>query len=198
MRAYVLHILYGPLVAAAVCLLAACGTSPRPSFYTLSADASLEAAPNTMPLRVIVGPVTVPELVDKPQIVTRREPNEVGINEFARWGEPLKENIARTLAADLSRLLGSDNVSVYPQGPDVKPYQVRVDVMRFESVPGDSVTLDALWTVRSPDSTARFDGHTVAHESTDGAGFDAIAQAHSRALAQMSRQIAAAIGTMRH
>ncbi|KND59074.1 hypothetical protein BVER_02599 [Candidatus Burkholderia verschuerenii] len=191
MRAHVLSI------ASALCLLAACGGSPRPSFYTLSPDASLEAAPNTTPLRVTVGPVTVPELVDKPQIVTRREPNEVNINEFARWGEPLKENIARTLAADLSRLLGSDNVSVYPQGADVKPYQVRVDVMRFESVPGDSVTLDALWTVRSADGASRFDGHTVAHETAEGAGFDAIAAAHSRALAQMSRQIAGAIGTMR-
>jgi uncharacterized protein len=174
-------------------VLASCGGSPSPSFYTLSADATLERMSNVAPLRVTVGPVTVPDLVDKPQIVTRRAPNEVSVNEFARWGEPLKENIARTLAADLSRLLGSENVSVYPQGADVKAYQVRVDVMRFDSAPADAVTLDALWTVRSPDGKSRFDGHTVAHEKAEGEGFDAIAAAHSRALAQMSRQIAAAI-----
>jgi uncharacterized protein len=178
--------------------LTGCGSSPGPSFYTLSPDAALERVSTTAPIRVTVGPVTVPDLVDKPQIVTRRAPNEVAINEFERWGEPLKENIARTLAADISRLLGSDNVSVFPQGADVKPYAVRVDVMRFDSMPGDSVTLDALWTVRAPDGASRFDGHTVVHESTSGEGFDGIAAAHSRALSQMSRQIAAAIVQMRH
>ncbi|WP_277183247.1 membrane integrity-associated transporter subunit PqiC [Caballeronia sp. BR00000012568055] len=178
--------------------LAACGSSPTSSFYTLSPDTTLERLSTTVPLRVSVGPVTVPELVDKPQIVTRRAPNEVSINEFARWGEPVKENIARTLAADMSRLLGSDNVSIYPQGADVKAYAVRVDVMRFDSTPADSVTLDALWTIRAPDGASRFDGHTVVHKQTTGDGFDAIAAAHSRAVSEMSKQIAAAIVQMRH
>jgi uncharacterized protein len=181
----------------ALSVLAGCSSSPAPSFYTLSPDASLQPLSNTAPVRVTVNPVTVPDLVDKPQIVTRREPNEVSINEFARWGEPLKENIARTLAADLGRVLGTDTVSVFPQSADVKPYQVRVDVMRFDSVPGDSVMLEALWTIRAADGVSRFDGHTVVRENVTATGFDAIAAAHSRALAQMSRQIAAAIVKMR-
>jgi uncharacterized protein len=182
--------------AAACVMLSACGGSPRPSFYTLSPDTAIERMSTATSVRMTVGPVTVPDLVDKPQIVTRRAPNQVSVNEYSRWAEPLKENIARTLAADLSRLLGADNVSVYPQGQDVKAYQLRVDVMRFDSEPGDSVTLDALWTLRAPDGASRFDGHTVAHETVDGQGFDAIAAAHSRAVLQMSRQIAAAIGQM--
>jgi uncharacterized protein len=177
--------------------LAACGSSPTASFYTLSTDTTLERISTNAPLRVAVGPVTVPDLVDKPQMVTQRPPNEVWVNEYARWGEPLKENIARTLAADLSRLLGSDNVSVYPQGADVQPYSVRVDVMRFDSVAGSAVTLDALWTIRTADGSARFDGRTVLHENTTGDGFEAIAAAHSRALGGMSRQIAEAILKMR-
>lgn len=142
--------------AASVLVLAAC-SSPRAAFYTLSPDATLERGAADASVRVTVGPVTVPDLVDKPQIVTRRAQNEVIVNEYARWGEPLKENIARTLAADLSRLLGVDNVTVYPYGADVKAYQVRVDVMRFESIPGDAVTLDAIWTIRAPDGASRFE-----------------------------------------
>jgi uncharacterized protein len=176
------------------CLLAGCGGSPKASFYTLSPDPSLQPVAADSSLRLTVGPVTVPELVDKPQIVTRREPNEVWINEFARWGEPLKDNIARTLAADLARLLGSEHVTVYPQGADVKAYQLRVDVMRFDSSVGEEVVLDALWTVKSPDGALRVDGHTVTHVPADGAGFDAIARAHSRALAQLGREVAAGIG----
>jgi uncharacterized protein len=173
--------------------VAGCGGSPKASFYTLSPDASLQPLAGSSSLRLVVGPVTVPELVDRPQIVTRRAPNEVWINEFARWGEPLKENIARTLAADLSALLGSPLVTVFSPGADVKAFQLRVDVMRFDAMPGEEVVLDALWTVRGPDGAARFDGHSVVHVPTDGDGFDAVARGYSRAIAQMGREIAAGI-----
>jgi hypothetical protein len=41
--------------------------------------------------------VTVPDVVDRPQFVTRAGLNQVTINEFARWGEPLKGEIARVI-----------------------------------------------------------------------------------------------------
>ncbi|MDR5801432.1 PqiC family protein [Caballeronia sp. LZ001] len=189
--------IYRFFVPALIVMVGACGASPKAAFYTLSPEATLQPAANVRPVRVTVGSVTVPDLVDKPQMITRTMPNEVTVNEYARWGEPLKENIARTLAADLSRVLGVDNVSIYPPSADIKTYQLRVDVMHFESVIDDSVTLDALWSLRAPDGVSHFDGHTLVHENTKGDGFAAIAAAHSRALAQMSRQIAAALGEMR-
>jgi uncharacterized lipoprotein YmbA len=81
--------------------------------------------------------------------------------------------------------------------PSFKPaYRVTVDIQRFESVPGEAATLDALWQVRrvgaDTDAGATI-GRTTLREPVQGEGYDALAAAHSRAIAGMSRDIAAAI-----
>ncbi|MFC0691639.1 PqiC family protein [Paraburkholderia humisilvae] len=180
---------------AAVALVAFGGCkSPNSSFYTLSPDASLERTGAPLRTAVVVGPVTVPELVDRPQFVTRVSDNEVAVNEFARWGEPLKSGIARTIAADLGQLLGAERVSIAAQAALVQEAcRVRVDIVRFDSVPGDAVTIDAQWVVRVPGKPLPVSGRTVAREPVGTASNDALVAAHSRALAAVSRDIAAAI-----
>jgi uncharacterized lipoprotein YmbA len=172
--------------------LAGC-SSPKAVFYTLNAEAALERTGPLMPVSIVVGPVTVPELVDRPQMVTRVSDNEVKLNEFARWGEPLKSNIPLALAGDLSQLLGTDRVGVFPQNMGASAWQVGVDVLRLDATPGASVTIEALWTVRLPKQTASVKGHTVANEPVTGPGYDAIAAAYSRAFSTVSRDIAVAI-----
>ena len=85
-------------------VLAACSSPPRERFYTLDAPeppAAAQGAPS-----IAVGPVTVPDLVDRPQIVVRGGPNQVHIVEQARWAEPLRSAIARVVAANLAAELG--------------------------------------------------------------------------------------------
>lgn len=183
----------------AVALLAGlhggCGSSPTASFYTLSPDATLVGDGAAAPVHVVINPVTVPELVDRPQIVTRVAENQVSLDEFARWAEPLKTDIARVVAADVGQLLGSARVNVFDTGTDTTPvWRVRVDVMRFESAPGDSVMIDALWTVRPPGKAA-VTGRSVVREPVQGHGYDALVAAHDRALATVSRDITSAIRT---
>jgi uncharacterized protein len=117
----------------------------------------------------------------------------VTFGEFDRWGESLKSGIADTLAADLGRLLGPERVSVAARAvADQDAWRVRVDVMQFDSVPGDAVTIEAQWSVRGPDSTLA-SGRSLVREPVQGAGYQALVAAHSRALAAISREIAAAI-----
>jgi uncharacterized protein len=179
------------LVAAA--LLAAC-SSPRTNFYTLNADPALETTGASISVPVVVGPVTVPELVDRPQLVTRLSGNEVQLNEFSRWGEPLKTGVADVIAADLSRLLGASRVSASSQsvaGTDM--FRVRVDIVQFDSMPGDSVAIDAMWTVRVEGHERLITGRSTVREQVQGTDDAALVAAHSRALASVSRDIAAAI-----
>jgi uncharacterized lipoprotein YmbA len=180
-------------VPVVLCLFAGC-KSPNSSFYTLSPDASLRTTGAPMQTAVVVGPVTVPELVDRPQMVTRVSDNEVALNEFARWGEPLRSGIARTIAADLEQLLGSADVSVAGQAALVREAsRVRVDIVRFDAVPGDAATVDAQWVVRVPGKPLPISGRTIAREPVPTASNDALVAAYSRALATVSRDIAAAI-----
>jgi uncharacterized lipoprotein YmbA len=188
------------LAALAGALLGACGSSPTASFYTLSPDASLAPIASNAsmvpakPVHVVVGPVTIPDVVDRPQIVTRVGNNQVMLDEFARWGEPLKGDIARAIAGDLARLLGSDQVSIFEAGLDAAhTWRVRVDVMRFDATAGEAVTIEALWKVVPPGQSVPVVGKSLVRQAMDGPGYDALVSAGNRALGAVSREIAAAI-----
>ncbi|TDG08347.1 membrane integrity-associated transporter subunit PqiC [Paraburkholderia guartelaensis] len=181
--------------------LAGC-SSPSPTFYALrSADDATAATSNASPavptgaaaLDVIVGPVTVPDMVDRPQIVTRNPDNTIQMNEFARWATPLKLDVGRVVAADLAQRLGTAHVSTFDGASTPPVWRVRVDITRIDSVLGDSVTIDAQWVVRPPGHQALTLGHTVAHEQVTSQDYGALVDAHDRALATISADIAAAI-----
>jgi len=63
----------------------------------------------------------------------------------------------------------------------------------IESVRGEAATVDAVWAVRRTAGGSVRSGRTVAREAVQGEGFDALAAAHSRAVARMSDDIASAI-----
>jgi uncharacterized protein len=167
-------------------LLLACGSPPRERFYTLDAPEPPAAA--AAPYSIAVGPVSVPELVDRPQFVVRVGANQVAIAEQARWAEPLKSAIARVVAANLAKELGA---RTQLRNGDAD-YRVLIDVQRFESTPGDAVLLDAQWTVIGAKG-ARRSGRSTQREPAQGRDYDALAAAHSAALAKLSSEIAEAI-----
>ncbi len=173
-------------------LASACTATAPARFYTLDSTAAGDGA---APLRqaVIVGPVTVPPAVDRPQMVVQAAPNRVEFEEYNRWAAPLSDSIAIAVAGDLAVLLGTPDVAVAPLANFNPAYRVTIAVQRFESILGQSVLLDAIWVVRSVADDKTQAGHSIVRESAPDLSFDALAAAHSRALATMSAEIAAAI-----
>ncbi|MGF6776234.1 PqiC family protein [Paraburkholderia sp. GAS334] len=180
------------VITLAVVALAGCASSPKADFYTLSQQASGDSGRPVAPLTVLVGQVSIPELVDRPQIVTRAGENHVTIDEFARWADPLKSQIPRVVAADLSQLLNSPRVSVTPMSGD-PTWRVRLDVQRFDADIGEAATVDVLWSVLPPGKASPITGRTTVREPATGAGYDPLVSAWSRGLATVSRDIASAI-----
>ncbi|WP_233873311.1 PqiC family protein [Paraburkholderia adhaesiva] len=183
------------LAACVIGLVAIAGCrSPVATYYVMHGDAQHADSPVPATMSVVVSPVTIPDVVDRPQIVTRTADNRIELNEFARWAEPLKADIARVIAADLAQRLNTARVSLYDLGAGAPPeWRVRVDIMSIDSVPGDAVTIDAQWAVRPPDSGATVLGKTVAREPVEGKDYAALVAAHERALGVISTDIAAAI-----
>ena len=179
-------------IALAAVALWACATSASSHFYRLDSAATPNGA---APLQtaVMVGPVAVPAAVDRPEFVVQVAPNRVEVDEFNRWDAPLDDSIARAVAGDLSVLLASPNVTTAPLADFNPAYGVTINVQRFESVKGETALVDAVWAVRSAPSGKTRSGRTIAREAVQGEGFDALAAAHSRALAKVSGDIAAAI-----
>lgn len=183
---------------AAISLLAAasgCARSPNVTFYTLSAMAQEAASPAASLRAVAVGPVTLPELVDRPQLVIKVAADRVDILETERWAEPLKSEIPRLLAENLARLLRPARVSTIDQSESRDAeYRVLVDIQRFETVPGEGVEIDALWSVRrSAVGAVPRRGRSQVREPAAGTGYDALVAAHGRALAAISGDIAKAL-----
>ena len=173
-------------------LTTSCASTPASRFYTLSATGG--PAATSSKLSVAVGPVTVPAVVDRPQIVVDIGPNQVRLEEFNRWASPLQNNIARVVADNLVLMLGTPRVTLTAQGLGADAdYRAAIDVQSFSSAPGEAALLDAVWNVRRAKDGKAETGRTTVRETVQERGYDALAAAHSRAVARMSQDIAAAV-----
>ena len=185
-----------PLAIAMLVVLSGCAGSPRISFYTLDVSPPPEAANGSASrLDILLGPVTLPEIVDRPQLVLNTADNRVEIVDTSRWAQPLKGETARVLAANLAHDLGTQRVFLAGQGmAGVGELDIRVavDILRFESRPGVEATIEALWTVRRKEG-GTLSGRSVVREVVQGDGYDPLVAAHGRALARVSHDIAEAI-----
>ncbi len=179
------------VLAALVACAAGCTTAPS-RFYALEPSAPAGTA---TPLReaVIVGPVSIPASVDRPEFVLQLAESQVEVDEFNRWISPLGDGIARTVSIDLANLLGTPEVATAPLANFQPVYRVTIDVQRFVSRPGDFALLEAVWVVRRTAGGASRSGRTLARETVSGPGYDALAAAHSRAIGTLSEEIAAAL-----
>jgi uncharacterized lipoprotein YmbA len=184
------------LAATLLLLVAACSQTPPTQFYTLSSmqlPASDVGRPNTV---VGVGPVTLPEYLDRPQIVTRESGNRVMLADFSVWVEPVNGMFMRVLVENLSLLLATDNVIALPQRRPMRlDYQVEVDVTRFDADLSGRALLDARWRVfgRDGERLVEEGRSTIVEPTAEPGGYEAIVAAMSRALGEMSTAIAGAI-----
>lgn len=176
--------------------IAGCGSSPKAKFYimnTLERDLSSNA--NSKQIAIKLGPVTIPETLLRPQIVTRSNANMLLLNEFNRWGGDFQEDFQRIVGENLSILLATDHVSL---SQDITPlesdYQVTINVRQFDGMLGGSVTLNADWTITNqPKSTKVIARKSVLHENTSGIDYQDYVAAQSRLLAKLSQEISAAL-----
>lgn len=145
----------GAALAALALALAGCA-SPPSSFYTLtdaggtatSGSATTAANAPAAPYAIEVPPVTVPEQVDRPQIVVTRGGGRVDILEESRWASPLKNELTSTISRDLTQRLGAMDVYGLPRADGLTVYRVSTSVQRFESAPGEQAALTVVWSVR--------------------------------------------------
>jgi uncharacterized lipoprotein YmbA len=206
------------LVALSLLALAqgGCSNTPPTRFYVLSAMAEQAAEDPGKGTAIGIGPITLPQYLNRPQIVTRISGNQLDFAEFDQWGGDLNDNVTRALAANLSNLLETDRVSLYPWKDEAPiDYQVTIDVANFEQDVDGTSLLTAYWSIVDPRSgkvrlmrrsTYRDTSETARPDTANSAGaivgggarpYDAIVAAMSRNLEALSRDIAGAISSMR-
>lgn len=174
-------------------LLAGCGTTAPAKFYVLSAAQDAGAAEAVRGDKVIgIGPVTLPEYLDRPQIVTRSSSNRLDLADGHRWAEPLTENVTRVLTENISTLLRTDRVAAHPwKRSQAVDFQVRVQVVQFDASPEGAVSLVARWSVQGRDGKELVPSRRGSFSVPATAGnYDALVAAHSEAIARLGRDVA--------
>lgn len=186
-----IRISFAPLLAlCAALMLAGCGSSPAPRQYTLAADALPAGAASPT---VVIGPVSLPEAVDRLQIVRRVDGTRSEPADGHRWAGALKAEVARRLAVSLARESGLARVVAAPQNSIARPdITVPVDVLRFDADGFSSVALDAAWSLRR-DGREIASGRFSRSEPVAAARYDALVAAHGRLVDALAADIAAAI-----
>ena len=175
----------------ACALLASCAASKPDRFHTLLAsDAPAPvSAPNSNPIPIDVLPVSVPAYDDQPQWVLRAADDSLIVLEQERWAAPLREELRIALAERLVARWGAADARTLAR-PAATTWQVRVDVQRFESIPGREARIDSLWSLSSSAraSVALSCRSSIREGASDG-GVPALAAAHRRAVARLADEI---------
>lgn len=169
------------------------GTDPS-RFYTLHASKSPDIVQQSLPseLFVMIGPIEIPDYLDRPQIVSRTSQNEITFSEFQRWAGSLKDDITRVLSEDLTELLSGDAISISPwEWGTTSDYRIGVIIRRFDIRPEGNVLLNARCTIIGKDGmTQLLMWEASITEPFTEQTYDAKVSSMSRALEKLSQDIA--------
>jgi uncharacterized protein len=187
------------LCLVAVMCAGACASTPGSRFYMLNAiqkSAQVShGADQPAAVSLCIGPVLVPAYLDRMPLCVRDSGYEVRYAEYHRWAEPLESALTRVLAENLSVLLGTVSIDVFPwKTPAPADYQVRIMIIRFDGEPGGQAVLKARWSITAAGQEKPVCESISAYvEQVDSRKYEALVAAQSRALERLSREIAAAI-----
>ena len=182
-----------PLVAVLFASAGCLGSSPASRFYTLSTLSPHErqgGGGGGASARIRVAPVTLPEGIDRPQLVRRTGENTAVVEEFDRWVEPLDALLRNTLVQNLGALVPQAQVlgDAVPGLATDRTVVVAVNRLDLSS----QVTMDAVWFVLPAGMDQPERTHRTRLTEAAGSGSPAeVAPALSRAVEELSREIAA-------
>jgi len=145
-----------------------------------------------------VGPLDLPAYLDRPQIVTRVNPDELKLAELDNWAEPLKDNIARVLAENISRLLCTEDVVIFPWKQSFHiDYQIDIKIVWMDGKLGEKALLATQWAVLDASGkSVLLTKRSQYTESVTETTYSALVAAYNRLIANFSHDIAQAVKSL--
>ena len=182
-------------------LLCGCGlnrTSEPSRFYALGTPTVQQVRGPVKTTNVIVENVSVPQSVDRPQIVVKQsDSNMLIVSEFDRWIEELSNALPVVI---------SENINMYAKNINARPkrgyinssntkYIVSIDFVRFDTETDGKITVSAWWTVSNTRGDVLVQKKTTQTADTPDMesgrpNYDAIVSEQSKLIAKLSYKIA--------
>lgn len=169
-------------------LLAACGSSPKTNFYTLSVVPGRTGGSPGNPVQLSA--VHLPPMLDRQQMVRLTSANTVEISETNRWSASFEDMVRNVLAQDLVARLPGTKV-ILPEAPAPNNTSKLVITMsQFGPDASSRVKLEGSWTLLSATGNGSVTDHNFRIDTGIAATPDATAAAMSQALGQLADKIA--------
>ena len=193
------HLVCGFACCVYLMVLAGCASSRPSQFYALTSLDSAQAPKGALSENhgaiLAVGPLVIPEYLDRPQIVTRSSENELKVDEFHRWGGSLHNDMMRVMVENLAALFPPDRFTVMGWVPPLEAkltydYRVAIEVVRFDGYSQGMVSLKARWELFGKERSLLLITESNITEQINGSGYDALVGAMSRALEKLAGEIA--------
>jgi uncharacterized lipoprotein YmbA len=182
-------------------LLSACISTPPTRFYVLEplSEQPLSSTTVEKKRQIGIGPVSIPTLLERKQIVTRLPDNSIKIAEFHQWASPLKDNVAQVLTHNLATLQADDLIRAYPWSAyGAVDYRIIIDIIRFDTRPEQSVNLEANWAIMNEKNHSLLsNGRTKIERLLDDPSYPATVKALNKILGEFSQELSQALGKIK-
>jgi uncharacterized lipoprotein YmbA len=165
------------------------------SMQQMGVAAETAAGPD---LSIGIGPISVPEVLKRSQLVTRDARNLYRFDEYHRWAGSIEQDIAYVLGDNLGYLLGQEKIAFFPWMQNFKPtHRVVIEIIEFDGQLGGEAILNVRWAIADP--AGEIDlirEQSVYRQPVDGDDYAGLVRAQSQLIAMLSREIAAALETL--
>jgi hypothetical protein len=185
-------------------LISACvnlgpSTSPATRFYLLESrineSMQTDAASVLKDVAVGIRPVRIPAYLDRLQLVIRLNDNELRMDEFNQWAEPLSDSIFRVIKENLHTLTGSNQLysSIKRQSTKID-LLLSIQIIRFEADAAGKVTLSANWQIEASDNHEKLlEKRSILSHPCDGPNPKEMVTSMGILLAELSKEMAHAL-----
>ena len=176
------------------CMVCACATGRPDNFYVLSAEPQAVSTARSATALQTSLKVTLPSLVDRPEILLNTSPDGVMALEHERWAAPLADLVAQTLGRNLeirrSDLLIAGQ-SVNRAG--AASVNVAVDIVEVMVRRGQRASIETRWRIFDARSGKEAVGGDAFSAPVNTGGYADVARALSDCLSLLADRLAGLI-----
>ncbi len=175
--------------------------SPPSVYYILESKTESQSAQSQLieGKSIALLPVSIPEYMDRTEIVTHNGNQQLDVHKFDLWGESLPTAVTRLLTTAINQKIPAQKAFTMPLQSGLRPdFYLRTNILRLEATLGQDVEIEVQYSLENTSGTffqAKFVEKIALNSSVDMLdGSDEEKRQQTRvALAEYSEKLSEAI-----
>ncbi|HID69060.1 MAG TPA: membrane integrity-associated transporter subunit PqiC [Desulfobacterales bacterium] len=140
---------------------------------------------------ILLRPIKIVSFLDQGQLVSQNSAYSINLEEQHRWAGDLQEMISNVVISNLSQILGTDRIYIFPNNQGRTGIQLALTLLHFEKDTDGNALVEARLKIIADD------GQTILHVTTssftikpENNDFDSLVKGLSDGLSRLSEEIA--------